>query len=127
MTFFFIGCSNTSYHTIPSGMREDSQDYNTKYNMMDSPDGRRNPNAQVRIFGATYWHFFNLQYIEYMSKTKTKKNNIVRIEIKRGMAELVSKPAGVIVEIADFDIGEDHIETYGTKQVVKWKRNLKTH
>lgn len=54
-----------------------------------------------------------------MGKTKTKKNNIVRIEIKRGMAELVSKPAGVVVEIADFDIGEDHIETYGTKQVVK--------
>ena len=54
MTFFFIGCSNTSYHTIPSGMREDSQDYNTKYNMMDSPDGRRNPNAQINIFGATY-------------------------------------------------------------------------
>jgi hypothetical protein len=54
-----------------------------------------------------------------MSKTKTKKNNIVRIEINRGMAELVSKPAGVIVEIADFDIGEDHIERYGTKQVVK--------
>ena len=60
-----------------------------------------------------------MQYIEYMSKTKTKKNNIVRIEIKRGMAELVSKPAGVVVEIADFDIGEDHIERYETKQVVK--------
>ena len=60
-----------------------------------------------------------MQYIEYMGKTKTKKKNIVRIEIKRGMAELVSKPAGVIVEIADFDIGEDHIETYGTRQVVK--------
>jgi len=54
MAYLFIGCANTSYHTIPSGMREDSQDYNTKYNMMDSPDGRRNPNAQVRIFGATY-------------------------------------------------------------------------
>jgi len=54
MTFFFVGCANTSYHTIPSGMREDSQDYNAKYNMMDSPDGSKNPNAQVRIFGATY-------------------------------------------------------------------------
>jgi len=48
-----------------------------------------------------------------------KKNNIVRIEIKRGMAELVSKPAGVVVEIADFDIGEDYLETYGVKQVIK--------
>jgi hypothetical protein len=54
MVFAVIGCSNTSYHTIPSGMREDSQDYNTKYNMMDSQDGSKNPNAQVRIFGATY-------------------------------------------------------------------------
>jgi hypothetical protein len=54
IAYFFVGCSNTSYHTIPSGMREDAQDYNTKYNMMDSPDGRKNPNAQVRIFGATY-------------------------------------------------------------------------
>ena len=53
-----------------------------------------------------------------MGKTKTKKNNIVRIEIKRGMAELVSKPAGVVVEIADFD-NEDHIVTYGVRQVIK--------
>ena len=27
---------------------------NTKYNMMDSQDGSKNPNAQVRIFGVTY-------------------------------------------------------------------------
>jgi hypothetical protein len=52
-----------------------------------------------------------------------KKNNIVRIEINRGMAELVSKPAGVVVEIADFDIGEDHLETYGVKQVINEKSN----
>jgi hypothetical protein len=54
MTFFFVGCANSSYHTIPDAMCEDSQNYSTKYNMMDSPDGRRNPNAQVNIFGATY-------------------------------------------------------------------------
>jgi hypothetical protein len=54
MTFFFIGCANTSYKTIPDAMSEDAQDYPTKYNMMDSPDGRRNPNAQVNIFGVTY-------------------------------------------------------------------------
>lgn len=53
-TFFFIGCANVSYKTIPDGMSEDAQDYPTKYNTMDSPDGRRNPNAQVNIFGATY-------------------------------------------------------------------------
>ena len=54
IAYFFIGCANTSYHTIPTAMSEDAQDYPTKYNMMDSPDGRRNPNAQVNIFGATY-------------------------------------------------------------------------
>jgi len=54
MTFFFVGCANTSYRTIPNAMCEDAQDYPTKYNMMDSPDGRRNPNAQINIFGATY-------------------------------------------------------------------------
>ena len=54
MAFLFIGCANTSYKTIPSAMSEDAQDYPTKYNMMDSPDGRRNPNAQVNVFGVTY-------------------------------------------------------------------------
>jgi hypothetical protein len=28
MTFFFVGCANTSYHNVPSGMAEDSQDFN---------------------------------------------------------------------------------------------------
>jgi hypothetical protein len=51
---FFIGCANVSYKTIPDAMSEDAQDYPTKYNTMDSLDGRRNPNAQVNIFGATY-------------------------------------------------------------------------
>ena len=49
-----MGCANTSYHTIPTAMSEDAQDYPTKYNTMDSPDGRRNPNAQTNIFGITY-------------------------------------------------------------------------
>jgi len=49
-----IGCANVSYKTIPDGMSEDAQDYPTKYNMMDSPDCRRNHNAQVNIFGVTY-------------------------------------------------------------------------
>ena len=58
LAFVFMGCANTqtSYREgfMPSGMAEDAQDYPTKYNMMDSPDGSKNPNAQVRIFGATY-------------------------------------------------------------------------
>jgi len=54
LNFCLIGCANVSYKTIPDAMSEDAQDYPTKYNMMDSPDSRKNPNAQVNIFGATY-------------------------------------------------------------------------
>jgi len=54
LSFLMLGCANTSYRTIPTAMSEDAQDYPTKYNMMDSQDGRRNPNAQINIFGATY-------------------------------------------------------------------------
>jgi len=59
MAYLFIGCSSVSQvgkneGWFPNGMSEDAQDYPTKYNTMDSPDGRRNPNAQVRIFGVTY-------------------------------------------------------------------------
>jgi dolichyl-phosphate-mannose--protein O-mannosyl transferase len=58
LCFIMMGCANTqtSYREgfMPSGMAEDAQDYPTKYNMMDSPDGSKNPNAQVNIFGATY-------------------------------------------------------------------------
>jgi hypothetical protein len=52
-------------------------------------------------------------------KNKKIKNNIVRIEINRGMAEVVSKPAGVVVEIADFDVGNDYVEKYEAKIVIK--------
>jgi len=54
LCFLILGCANSSYHTIPDAMCEDSQNYSTKYNMMDSQDGSKNPNAQVNIFGATY-------------------------------------------------------------------------
>ena len=54
LNFCLIGCANVSYKTIPNAMCEDSQNYSTKYNMMDSPDGSKNPNTQVNIFGATY-------------------------------------------------------------------------
>lgn len=35
------------------GMQEDSIN-NTKYNLMDSQDGSKDPNARVEIWGATY-------------------------------------------------------------------------
>ena len=59
IAYFFVGCASVSQvgkneGWFPNGMSEDAQDYPTKYNTMDSPDGRRNPNAQLRIFGATY-------------------------------------------------------------------------
>ena len=54
MTFFFVGCANTSYQTIPNAMCEDSQNYSTKYNMMDSPDGSKNPNIQADVINIKY-------------------------------------------------------------------------
>jgi hypothetical protein len=58
INFCLVGCANTNHigqkDYVQSGMNEDAQDYPTKYNMMDSQDGSKNPNAQVRIFGATY-------------------------------------------------------------------------
>jgi hypothetical protein len=55
-----MGCASVNSHNNYGfnpgpGMQEDSQDrYNTKYNMMDSLDGRRDPNANVKAWGATY-------------------------------------------------------------------------
>ena len=106
MAYLFVGCANTSYHTIPTAMSEDAQDYPTKYNMMDSQDGRRNPNAQVNIFGATYWQFLSLQYIEYMSKTKTitltenQFDTIVRgVEVLKGYAGNFSKSIDELLDL----------------------------
>jgi hypothetical protein len=60
MSALFCSCasvnSNNNYGFVPAGMHEDSQDYrnNTKYNMMDSPDGMHDPNARVKVWGAVY-------------------------------------------------------------------------
>lgn len=54
LTFFFLGCSNVSYQTIPNAMSEDAQDYPTKYSLMDSQDGSSNPNAQVNVLKLKY-------------------------------------------------------------------------
>lgn len=47
---------HNNYGFFPApGMDEDSQDrHNTKYNMMDSPDGSQDPNAHVKIWGTKY-------------------------------------------------------------------------
>lgn len=56
--FCVSACATNDKHGFfpGPGMSEDAQDrqYNTKYNLMDSPDGRQNPNADVRVWGATY-------------------------------------------------------------------------
>jgi len=54
MTFFFVGCANVSYKTIPDGMSEDAQDYPTKYNLMDSPDGSQDPNINAKILSREF-------------------------------------------------------------------------
>jgi len=48
--------SNNNYGFNPGpGMSEDAQDrYNTKYNLMDSPDGMKDPNAKVKAWSTTY-------------------------------------------------------------------------
>jgi hypothetical protein len=43
------------YGFLPGpGMHEDAQDFPTKYNQMDSSDGSQDPNAKLKIWGATY-------------------------------------------------------------------------
>ena len=40
---------------FPAGMSEDAQDRNnTKYNLMDIPDGRQDPNGRIKIWGGVY-------------------------------------------------------------------------
>lgn len=51
-----VNNSNSKYGFYPSpGMSEDAQDrYDTKYNIMDSSDGSKDPNAKVKVWGAVY-------------------------------------------------------------------------
>lgn len=54
LALFVVGCAGTTYQTIPNAMCEDAQDYPTKYNMMDSQDGSKNPNAQINFLQLKY-------------------------------------------------------------------------
>lgn len=51
-----VQVDNDRYGFFPGpGMDEDGQDRNnTKYNLMDSPDGMKDPTANVKVWGATY-------------------------------------------------------------------------
>lgn len=52
-----VTVDNDRYGFFPgSGMSEDAQDrpYNTKYNLMDSSDGKQDPTGNVKVWGATY-------------------------------------------------------------------------
>ncbi|NBW19997.1 MAG: hypothetical protein EBR82_69710 [Caulobacteraceae bacterium] len=67
LTFFFIGCASVNKVQekegwFPTGMDEDSQSfynsrhndfYNSKYNMMDTPDGSRG-NSDIKVFRLEY-------------------------------------------------------------------------
>ena len=49
--------TNDRYGFFPgAGMSEDAQDRqsNTKYNLMDSSDGKQDPTANIKVWGATY-------------------------------------------------------------------------
>ena len=51
-----VDSSNSKYGFYPKpGMNEDAQDRtNTKYNLMDSSDGSKDPTANIKVWGATY-------------------------------------------------------------------------
>lgn len=59
LAFILMGCSTTSQvgkdqGWFPSYVAEDSQDYSTKYNLMDSQNGSKNPNIEFKIFSLKY-------------------------------------------------------------------------
>lgn len=61
LPFIVSSCASVNednrYGFFPKpGMSGDAQDrpYNTKYNLMDSPDGRQDPNGNLKVWGATY-------------------------------------------------------------------------
>lgn len=51
-----VQVDNDRYGFFPTpGMQEDAQDrINTKYNLLDSSDGSKDPNANIKVWGATY-------------------------------------------------------------------------
>jgi hypothetical protein len=60
LPFVFGSCASINednrYGFFPGpGMSEDAQDRPyTKYNLMDSPDGRQDLNGDLKVWGATY-------------------------------------------------------------------------
>ena len=56
----------------------------------------------------------------YESKAQpTTEINLVRISVKGGVAELVSKPSEIAVEIYDYDNGEKCVQTYEASEESK--------
>lgn len=71
-------------------------------------------------YGKKRWGLIREALELYESKANpTTKINLVRISVKGGVAELVSKPSEVAVEIHDFDNGEKCVETYEAKEIIK--------
>jgi len=71
-------------------------------------------------YGKKRWGLIREALELYESKANpTTKINLVRISVKGGVAELVSKPSGVAVEICDWDNGEKCVETYEAKEIIK--------
>ena len=71
-------------------------------------------------YGKKRWGLIREALELYESKAKpTTKINLVMISVKGGVAELVSKPSGVAVEIYDWDNGEKCVETYEAKEIIK--------
>jgi hypothetical protein len=74
----------------------------------------------VTPYGKKRWGLIREALELYESKANpTTKINLVRISVKGGIVELVSKPLGIVVEIYDFDNGEQCVETYEAKEIIK--------
>jgi len=71
-------------------------------------------------YGKKRWGLIReaLELYESEANTKTKNNRVI-ISVKGGVAELVCKPSDVAVEIYDYDNGEECVETYEAKEVIK--------
>lgn len=53
--FVFTSCSTVSHGPYKqNAMAEDSVDWSSKYNLMDSSDGSDDPNIKWKVWGAKY-------------------------------------------------------------------------
>lgn len=71
-------------------------------------------------YGKKRWGLIREALELYESEANPKtKSNLVIISVKGGVAELVSKPSGIAVEIYDYDNGEKCVQAYEASEASK--------